>query len=558
MDSRHGKVRLKVEGDRLSNLPNDLIHKILSFIDVKYAIRTSALSSRWRYIWTSMPCLNFSSEGFHSLPEFSKFVTRVLSTRNNKTEVHYVKLAFCGKASEAFVKRILKYAFSHNVQQLDGTCLPGKKGYHEDLCESPLSVFSSQSLKSLTMSGYGYRHYVKIPPTWYLPALTTLNLFCVALHADDTTDKCAGLLSNCANLKNLTLNNCRIPGGRSKDLHLCHLGLSNLTLEDGGYNAVYVDTPQLKKFTIINFPEIHLVSAPNLASLRYKDDTNNYYGNPLKVSSDLLHLEKVDICIQCSHECEDYAQDIVHLLQQLRSVKFLKLNLELLKLLFSSLELILDQPSPFTDLKSLKIYPADITKPEVTMSTEVKNFLLDSPHGATFTPVSYEVRAVRNVASAENLMRKLQVLLDKWTENSEINTTDMEQDKAPMESQTATMHEQVEVENERAFPDTKIKWHFGDRMTHIESYWEGLNEQYEKGYENTGHTISMLREIKVILTKLPASHRDKLEGRFSGLCVEAETIMDNVMDCMKIKCGKTPHRSNVSSHELVTSPQRSS
>ncbi|MFS8030177.1 putative F-box domain, leucine-rich repeat domain superfamily, F-box-like domain superfamily [Helianthus anomalus] len=88
MDSRHGKVRLKVEGDRLSNLPNDLIHKILSFIDVKYAIRTSALSSRWRYIWTSMPCLNFSSEGFHSLPEFSKFVTRVLSTRNNKTKVH--------------------------------------------------------------------------------------------------------------------------------------------------------------------------------------------------------------------------------------------------------------------------------------------------------------------------------------------------------------------------------------------------------------------------------------------------------------------------------------
>ncbi|KAJ0824057.1 putative leucine-rich repeat domain superfamily [Helianthus annuus] len=301
MDSRHGKVRLKVEVDRLSNLQMILSIKSSLLLTLNM-IRTSALSSRWRYIWTSMPCLNFSSEGFHSLPEFSKFVTRVLSTRNNKTEVHYVKLAFCGKASEAFVKRILKYAFSHNVQQLDVTCLPGKKG-----------------------------HFIMIPPTWYLPALTTLNLLCVAMNYDDTTDKCAGLLSNCANLKNLTLNNCRIPGGRSKDLHLCHLGLSNLTLEDGGYNAVYVDTPQLKKFTIINWPGISLVSAPNLASLRYKDDTNNYYGNPLKVSSDLLHLEKVDICIQCSHECEDYAQDIVRLLQQLRSVKFLTLNLELLK-----------------------------------------------------------------------------------------------------------------------------------------------------------------------------------------------------------------------------------
>ncbi|MFS8030178.1 putative leucine-rich repeat domain superfamily [Helianthus anomalus] len=229
------------------------------------------------------------------------------------------------------------------------------------------------------------------------------------MNYDDTTDKSVGLLSNCANLKNLTLNNCRIPGGRSKDLHLCHLGLSNLTLEDGGYNAVYVDTPQLKKFTIINWPGISLVSAPNLASLRYKDDTNNYFGNPLKVSSNLLHL-----------------------------------------------------------------------------------------------------------------------------------------DKAPMESQTATMHEQVEVENERTFPDTKIKWLFGERMTHIESYWEGLNEQYENGYENTGRTISMVRDIEGVLTQLPASHRDKLQARFSGLCVEAEAIMDNVMDRMKIKCGKTPHCSNVS------------
>ncbi|KAF5753705.1 hypothetical protein HanXRQr2_Chr17g0783101 [Helianthus annuus] len=151
-----------------------------------------------------------------------------------------------------------------------------------------------------------------------------------------------------------------------------------------------------------------------------------------------------------------------------------------------------------------------------------------------------EVRAVRNVASVENLMRKLQVLLDQWTQNSEINTTNMEHDKAPMESHGATMQEQVEVENNRAQPDTKMKWHFGERMTHTESYWEGLKEQFEKGYENTGRTISMVRDIEGVLTQLPASHRDKLQARFSGLCVEAEAIMDNVMDRMKIKCGKTP------------------
>ncbi|KAF5753703.1 hypothetical protein HanXRQr2_Chr17g0783071 [Helianthus annuus] len=168
-----------------------------------------------------------------------------------------------------------------------------------------------------------------------------------------------------------------------------------------------------------------------------------------------------------------------------------------------------------------------------------------------------EARAIRNVSSAENLMRKLQVLLDQWTENSEIYTTDMEQDKAPMESHRAIMHEQVEVENDRAQPDVKMKWHFGERMTHIESYWEGMKVQFEKGYENTGHIISMVRDIEGVLTKLPASFQDKLEGRFSGLCVEAETIMDNVMDRMKIRCSKKPDRSNISFHELITSPQQS-
>ncbi|XP_022025526.1 putative F-box/FBD/LRR-repeat protein At4g13965 [Helianthus annuus] len=572
MDSRHGKVRMNVEGDRLSTLPDDLIHKILFFLGIRYAVQTSVLSPRWRYIWTTMPCLGFSSEDLH-YRRFFKFVTRFLSGRNNQTKVHCVKLAFHEKDGHLFVERVLEFAFSNNVKQLNITCLYETEnvgflqGFLQRSYETPLSVYNSQSLENLTLSftySFTYRSYITIPPTWYMPALTTLNLLCVVLNAGKTTEKYDSLFWNCANLKNLTLKGCRIMDG-SEYLNICHHGLSNLTLENG-LGGVNVVTPQLKNLTIRNWPGIHLISAPNLASLHYKDDD---YGRLLKVSTDLLHLQKADICIlQHSGSLQSlfsglrlqpYIHNIVFLLQQLRSVKFLTLNLELVKLLSSSVELISDQPSPFTDLKSLKIYPADITIPEVTLSTEVKNFLLDSSQGATFTLVSHEeVRAVRNVASAENLMRKLQVLLDKWKENSEINTTDMEQDKAPMESQTATMHEQVEVENERAFPDTKIKWHFGDRMTHIESYWEGLNEQYEKGYENTGHTISMLREIKVILTKLPASHRDKLEGRFSGLCVEAETIMDNVMDCMKIKCGKTPNRSNVSSHELVTSPQRSS
>ncbi|CAN0879839.1 Putative F-box/LRR-repeat protein At4g13960 [Linum grandiflorum] len=34
--------------DRLSNLPEEVIHHILSFLDTKSAVQTSVLSQRWR------------------------------------------------------------------------------------------------------------------------------------------------------------------------------------------------------------------------------------------------------------------------------------------------------------------------------------------------------------------------------------------------------------------------------------------------------------------------------------------------------------------------------
>ncbi|KAI3713660.1 hypothetical protein L1987_72243 [Smallanthus sonchifolius] len=269
MDHGHGEIRTNIEVDKLSNLPDDLIHKILAFISIKHAIRTSVLSSRWKYIWTSLPCLNFSTDDFYSLHELLEFL-----------------------------------------------------------------------------------------------------------------------------------------------------------------------------------------------------------------STELLHLENVDICIYRIFEDEvAYTRKIVDVLQQLHSVKFLTLNLELVKLLSFSVEVISCQPSPFVNLKGLKIYPVDVTPEEhtqtkVTMSTEVKNYLLDGSRGATFTMVSHEeIRAVKNDASARNLMRELQVLVDEWKGNNEANTQ--------------MNREDLEVEN---------------------------------GYRNTRCMILMLRKIEGVLAKLPALQRAKLQEKFSALC----------------------------------------
>ncbi|KAM0059708.1 putative F-box domain, leucine-rich repeat domain superfamily, F-box-like domain superfamily [Helianthus debilis subsp. tardiflorus] len=317
MDSGHGKTRVKVGGDRLSSLPDDVIHKILSFIGIKQAIETSALSSRWRYVWTSMPYLNFSTKDFRTLHKFSTFVEHVLSVRNNQTEVHSVNLTFRGKVTHVFVKRVLDYAFSHNVQQLDIYCLyPTKREFF-------LSLFSSPSLKHLTLTGTEYGYAILIPSTWELPNLVTLKICAFTLNADDT-DKCVDLFSNCANLKSLTLHHCRLRG--LNGFNICHPGLSSLTLNSlvsDGCSRVNVVTPQLKNLIIRHCQGVLSISAPNLSSLHYKDNSRR-----LEFSADFLCLKKVDICVPYIYKDKKHAHNIVRLLQLIHSVEFLTLSLE--------------------------------------------------------------------------------------------------------------------------------------------------------------------------------------------------------------------------------------
>ncbi|KAL9996077.1 hypothetical protein Hdeb2414_s0006g00192171 [Helianthus debilis subsp. tardiflorus] len=82
-------------------------------------------------------------------------------------------------------------------------------------------------------------------------------------------------------------------------------------------------------------------------------------------------------------------------------------------LLSSYVELISHHPSPFSNLKSLKICPVDVTRLKVTMPKEVQNYVLNSSPDATLTMASHEaIRGVMNVASTRKLMRELQMLLD--------------------------------------------------------------------------------------------------------------------------------------------------
>ncbi|GKB18797.1 F-box domain, cyclin-like protein, partial [Tanacetum coccineum] len=308
--------------DRISSLPDELIHQILSFIDSKYAVQASMLSSRWKLIWKSMPSLIFSSNQFDTLPKFSKFVTNVLSHRNHQIEVSSVKLNFRGAASQAFVRKIANYAFSHNVQELTVTSWP-KKDH-----EFPDCLFNSQTLKHFTFS-VPFHHPCLTPKTpWDFPALTTLHLSDITL-CDDTC-KSVDLFSKCVNLKNLTLETF-VLAGHVEVFDIITPRLSNLKLIHGRrLNAINLVAPQLENLIVIECSISYLNVPQGVSSLCYRG-----YDPPEWFKDSFHSVNKVTVSLfyhgTLSPCNEDDARETIKMLQELRSARFLTLSIDIIE-----------------------------------------------------------------------------------------------------------------------------------------------------------------------------------------------------------------------------------
>ncbi|XP_047069591.1 MEIOTIC F-BOX protein MOF-like isoform X1 [Lolium rigidum] len=73
--------------DRLSALPDDLLHRILSFLPCQRTVQTTVLSKRWAGLWRSAPCINinmvyFSTRSRHRWQKIEDLVTNFLIFHN--------------------------------------------------------------------------------------------------------------------------------------------------------------------------------------------------------------------------------------------------------------------------------------------------------------------------------------------------------------------------------------------------------------------------------------------------------------------------------------------
>ncbi|KAJ9536309.1 hypothetical protein OSB04_un000518 [Centaurea solstitialis] len=196
--------------DRISNLPDEIISHILSFLDMKYAVQTSALSKKWKYIWTSMNHLNLNSQSSRTSPLFVKFVDDALSHRNHLTQVSAVELSFTGAATQFYsvVTSIVNYAYLRHVTKLTIEWFR----LNTESFRFPDHLFGSHTLKHLSLAThdfYGFGVFIPIS-AWDFPALETLNLSNLVLRGG--TVESFDFFSKCVNLKDLTLHNCAMSG----------------------------------------------------------------------------------------------------------------------------------------------------------------------------------------------------------------------------------------------------------------------------------------------------------------------------------------------------------
>ncbi|KAL6140069.1 hypothetical protein ACLB2K_058370 [Fragaria x ananassa] len=219
--------------DRITDLPDAILHHILFLLPIKTVAQTSVLSKRWRSLWSSFPDLDFTTLDQSLQPcsssktnplncKESDFITQVLNNRDKHSDIRILR--FQARLSFSRLNGLIRLAIRHKVQELD------VEVFTEDYFNFPRCVIASDTLRVFKLKSK--RPGFRLPPSSVMTSgfrcLHSLSLSRISLCNQPSLsdmfsessflllkklslDTCFGLKHlrvGCRVLQDLTLENC--------------------------------------------------------------------------------------------------------------------------------------------------------------------------------------------------------------------------------------------------------------------------------------------------------------------------------------------------------------
>lgn len=281
-----GQTDGDTDRDRLSDLPDHLLLRIIELIKVKLSVQTCVLAKRWKDLWKSLANLKllFYSGGNSHI--FNKFVSHILSGRDDSVSLHSLTYMHVDEVDppKATLFEAMKYAASHNVKELRVIfCTWSPTGYPDlppsiESLEWPPSIFYCRTLTFLELDLWHPWHPLlsdnigkrMFPKSLNLPLLKTLFLSYLTFATNE--NGYAEPFSTFNMLTTLLIRGCYL----QDDAQALWISNSNVTsLTAGGsrmieqadnYKYLFF-TPKLVSLTIADRPNFLAPCAENLPFL---------------------------------------------------------------------------------------------------------------------------------------------------------------------------------------------------------------------------------------------------------------------------------------------------
>lgn len=261
---RHCEEENKEGEDRLSNLSDCLLLRILSFLNAKHVVQTCILSKRYEHLWKHIPTLILQASTFPTLKQFSKFVSKILTLRDTSTALLALDLHRPGLIEPYLLKKILKYVRSYNTLELGIS-----------VCADSALIFphvsSCQFLTSLKLLVYHRGRYYNnqktvFPKALNLPVLTNLDLTSFAFSSDG--NDYAEPFSAFGRLNSLAIHDCTVKDARI--LNISSETLVNLDThsKSSDFAKIELSTPSLCTLTFTGSPDQQICGS-GLSSVKH-------------------------------------------------------------------------------------------------------------------------------------------------------------------------------------------------------------------------------------------------------------------------------------------------